>query len=114
MSKTKLEFIETIWPGHTTIISDANENVPYYLKPINNTIAIRVSNHKPIINLMLIFKKLMVSTSANLSNHPTPKTLDEIEKNFLDPDVGIYYFKNGNLKKPSAIIDLNSMEYVRE
>ena len=47
-------------------------------------------------------------------NHPTSKTLDEIEKNFSDPDVGIYYFKNGNLKKPSAIIDLNSMEYVRE
>ena len=114
LSKTKLEFIETIWPGHTTIISDANENVPYYLKPINNTVALRVSNHKPIINLMLIFKKLMVSTSANLSNHPTSKTLDEIEKNFSDPDVGIYYFKNGNLKKPSAIIDLNSMEYVRE
>ncbi|MBD63115.1 MAG: hypothetical protein CMD68_03435 [Gammaproteobacteria bacterium] len=114
LSKSKLEFIDKIWPGHTTVVSDANESILDYLKPINNTVALRVSNHKPIINLMSIFKKLMVSTSANLSNLSTPQTLKEIEENFSDPDVGIYYFKNGNSKKPSAIIDLNSMEYIRE
>ena len=84
------------------------------LKALDNTIAIRVSNHKPIINLLSIFNNLMVSTSANISNLPTPKKLEDIAEIFADPNVAFYYFENGKSKKPSSIIDLNSMEYIRE
>ena len=56
----------------------------------------------------------MVSTSANISNLPTPKKLEEIAEIFSDPDVAFYYFENGKSKKPSSIIDLNTMEYIRE
>ena len=56
----------------------------------------------------------MVSTSANISNLPTPKRPEDIAKTFDDPDVAFYYFNNGGLKKPSSIIDLNTMEYIRE
>ena len=56
----------------------------------------------------------MVSTSANISNLPTPVNQEEVMKIFTDPDVAIYCFENGGSLKPSAIIDLNTMNYIRE
>ena len=55
----------------------------------------------------------MVSTSANITIFPSKK-LEDIAEIFADPDVAFYYFENGKSKKPSSIIDLNSMEYIRE
>ena len=114
LSDKQNEFIKKHWPGHITIIFSSNDEVPNYLKPINNTVAMRVSSHIPIINLLSSFNNLMVSTSANISNLPTPKNLEDIAEIFSDPDVAFYYFENGKSKKPSSIIDLNTMEYIRE
>ena len=56
----------------------------------------------------------MVSTSANISNFPTLNSLDEVKKIFVDPDVAVYAHDNGDALKPSSIIDLKTMEYIRE
>ena len=114
LSEEKIKFLETVWPGHTTVIYNKNKLIPRHLNTLNNTIALRVSNHKPLISLLSIFNNLMVSTSANISNLPTPKRPEDIAKTFDDPDVAFYYFNNGGSKKPSSIIDLNTMEYIRE
>tara|TARA_B100001113_G_scaffold244988_1_gene201584 strand:- start:1156 stop:1713 length:558 start_codon:yes stop_codon:yes gene_type:complete len=114
LSVQQNKFVKKVWPGHTTIIFNSNDNVPCHLKAYDSTIAVRVSNHKPIVNLLSLFKNLMVSTSANISNLPTPKKLEDIAKIFPDPDVAFYYFENGESKKPSSIIDLNTMDYIRE
>ena len=92
----------------------ASDSLSLSIKSINNTIAIRVSNHLPIKNLLNIFNGLMVSTSANISNFPTPNSLDEVKKIFNDPDVAVYAHDNGDALKPSSIIDLKTMEYIRE
>jgi L-threonylcarbamoyladenylate synthase len=92
----------------------ANNLIPSTIKAIDNTIAIRVSNHLPITNLLNSFNGLMVSTSANISNLPTPNSIDDIKKIFNDSDVAVYAHDNGDASKPSSIIDLNSMEYIRE
>ena len=111
---SQIEFLESIWPGHVTVILQANNSLSQSLKATDNTIALRVSNHLPIINLLNLFNGLMVSTSANISNFPTSNSLDEVKKIFDDPDVAVYAHDNGDALKPSSIIDLNSMEYIRE
>jgi L-threonylcarbamoyladenylate synthase len=110
----QIEFLKSVWPGHVTVILQANNLIPSTLKAIDNTIAIRVSNHLPITNLLNSFNGLMVSTSANISNLPTPNSIDDIKKIFNDSDVAVYAHDNGDASKPSSIIDLNSMEYIRE
>ena len=40
--------------------------------------------------------------------------LAEVKKTFNDPDVAVYAHDNGDAHKPSAIIDLDTMEYIRE
>ena len=113
LSETHTKFLETIWPGHTTVIYEANQLLPSHLKASNNTIAMRVSDHKPIKDLLSKLENLMVSTSANISNSPPPKTAAEAVEIFLHPDVALYAFENGSAKKPSAIIDLKTMDYIR-
>ena len=56
----------------------------------------------------------MVSTSANISSQPTPITADEALEIFTDPDNALYDFENGSANKPSSIIDLKTMGYLRE
>ena len=106
--------MESVWPGHVTVILQANNLVSSAIKAIDNTIAIRVSNHLPITKLLNSFNGLMVSTSANISNLPTPNSIDAIKKIFNDSDVAVYAHDNGDASKPSSIVDLNSMEYIRE
>jgi len=107
-------FLNEIWPGHTTVIHHANKGIPSTLKALDNTIAVRVSNHLPLSNLLAIAKKPMVSTSANITKLPTPSMLVDVIKNFHDPDVAVYAHSNGPAKKPSAIVRLQNMEYIRE
>ena len=114
LEASKIEFLESIWPGHVTVIMQANESLALSTKADDNTIAIRVSNHLPITKLLNSFNGLMVSTSANISNLPTPNSIDDIKKIFNDSDVAVYAHDNGDASRPSSIVDLNSMEYIRE
>jgi L-threonylcarbamoyladenylate synthase len=111
---SQIEFLESIWPGHVTVILQANNSISSSIKALNSSIGIRVSNHLPIINLLNSFKNLMVSTSANISKFPTPNLLAEVKKTFNDSDVAVYAHDNGDALKPSSIIDLKTMKYIRE
>jgi len=114
LEASQIEFLESVWPGHVTVIMQANDSLSLSTKAMNDNVAIRVSNHLPIKNLLNTFNGLMVSTSANISNFPTPNSLDEVKKIFDDPDVAVYAHDNGDALKPSSIIDLKTMEYIRE
>ena len=111
---SQIDFINDVWPGHTTVIYESNYLLPRHLKSIDNSIAMRVSNHKPIKNLLSKFNSLMVSTSANISNVPTSTNPAEALEIFPESDVALYDFENGSANKPSAIIDLKTMDYIRE
>ena len=87
MEPSQIEFLESIWPGHITVILQANNSISLSIKAEDNSIGIRVSNHLPIVNLLNSFNNLMVSTSANISNFPTPSLLAEVKEIFKDSDV---------------------------
>ena len=114
LEASQIEFLGSVWPGHVTVIMQANDSLSLSIKAKDNSIAIRVSDHLPITNLLNSFNGLMVSTSANISNLPTPNSIDDIKKIFNDSDVAVYAHDNGDASKPSSIVDLNSMEYIRE
>jgi|TARA_B110000116_G_C16640224_1_gene492541 L-threonylcarbamoyladenylate synthase len=110
----QMKYLKSIWPGHITVILQANNAIPDSLKSLDNTIALRVSGHLPITNLLSSFNGLMVSTSANLTNSSTSDSIHEVTKIFNDSEVAVYAHNNGTASKPSAILDLNRMEYIRE
>ncbi|MAU72200.1 MAG: threonylcarbamoyl-AMP synthase [Pseudozobellia sp.] len=93
----------------TTIIYDSPKGVAKNLVASDDTLAIRVASDKFCQYLINKFKKPIVSTSANISGQPTPRTFDEISSVILK---GVDYVVNLQPEHknavPSAIIKLSN------
>jgi L-threonylcarbamoyladenylate synthase len=93
----------------TTIIYDKPLRVTENLIAPDNTLAIRMVKEAFCADLLKRFKKPIVSTSANISGNPTPKSFQEIEDYILK---GVDYVVNlertKNTSKPSSIIKLSN------
>jgi len=91
----------------TTIIYDDPIRVAENLIAEDNSLAIRVCKDKFCNTLVKKFRKPIVSTSANISGKPTPKTFQQISPEILK---GVDYVVNLPLSKktanPSVIIKL--------
>ncbi len=91
----------------TTLILDKPKNVAKNLIAEDDTLAIRIVNEPFCFKLMERLKKPLVSTSANISGKPSPKSFKEI-----DPEIikGVDYVVNLHhdkiCDKPSTIIKL--------
>ena len=68
----------------TTIIYNAPKNLADNLVAKDNTIAIRIVQDEFCQKLISEFGKPIVSTSANISGKPTPKSFKEIDTSILD------------------------------
>ncbi|MEQ6124273.1 L-threonylcarbamoyladenylate synthase [Pseudotenacibaculum sp. MALMAid0570] len=75
----------------TTIIYNQPKGLAKNTIAIDNTIAIRIPRHDFCRKLIDEFKKPIVSTSANISGEPTPKSFSEISKPILE---GVDYIVN--------------------
>lgn len=92
-----------------TIVYDDAQNLSENLTAKDNTIAIRIPDDDFCFQLLRKFNGAIVSTSANISNMPIPKSFKEISKEVLkgvDYVVNLHQEKNCN--KPSSIIKLSN------
>ena len=92
-----------------TIIYDDAQNLAENLIAEDNSIAIRIPDDEFCFQLLRRFGKAIVSTSANVSGHPTPKSFEEIAPHILK---GVDYVVNLHREKvcgkPSSIIKLSA------
>ncbi|WP_304132980.1 L-threonylcarbamoyladenylate synthase [Mesonia mobilis] len=92
----------------TTIIYDDPIRVAENLIAKDNTLAVRVTKDKFCNQLLRKFKRPIVSTSANISGKPTPKSFQQISPEILK---GVDYVVNlqpsNKSAKPSTIIKLS-------
>src|SRR6187431_80876 len=98
----------------TTLILDQPRNVAPNIIAPDNTLGIRIVKEPFCFKLMERMKKPLVSTSANISGQPTPKSFKEISPEIIK---GVDYVVNLPLEKmtgkPSAIIKLTSDSQVK-
>ena len=102
------------WPGPHTFLFTYNKNLPSHLMNETGKIAIRVSNHLPVKNLLKVYKGFMVSTSANFSGQSNINCPNKILETFANDDIAYYDETLGNQLKPSQIIDLETGIILRE
>ncbi|MCA9770569.1 L-threonylcarbamoyladenylate synthase [Candidatus Dependentiae bacterium] len=76
------KLIAHCWPGPVTLIVNARKDVPAYMKSNQNTIALRVPDHKQLCELLLCTGPLF-STSANKADQPVPDTIKEVDSEIL-------------------------------
>ena len=112
--KLDLNFINNVWPGPTTLLVEYNKKIPHHLTNDTGKIALRVSNHYPIVSLFNSFNGIIVSTSTNISGEKNIDNVDKLMQTFNQEDVGLYNDKLGSNIKPSRIIDLNTRTIIRD
>jgi L-threonylcarbamoyladenylate synthase len=98
----------------TTLILDKPRNVAKNLIAPDNTLGIRLVKEPFCFKLMERMKKPLVSTSANISGQPTPKSFKEISPEIIkgvDYVVNLQRDKIGG--KPSTIIKLTNDSQVK-
>jgi len=92
-----------------SIIYDDAQNLAKNLIAEDNSIAIRIPNDDFCFQLIRRFNGAIVSTSANISGMPTPKSFKEISQEVLK---GVDYVVNLHhekiCSKPSSIIKLSN------
>lgn len=92
-----------------TIIYPKAKNLAPNLIAKDGSIAIRIPNHSLCIDMLTLFKKPIVSTSANPSGEKTPQSFDEITPNILEQ---VDYVVNLQEKEatgiPSTLVKIES------
>ncbi|MCG9792427.1 L-threonylcarbamoyladenylate synthase [Flavobacterium algicola] len=98
----------------TTLILDNPRNVAANIIATDKTLGIRVVKEPFCFKLMERMKKPLVSTSANISGQPTPKSFKEINPVIIK---GVDYVVNLHKEKvsgkPSTIIKLGNDNQVK-
>ena len=93
----------------TTIIYDKPIRVAENLLAEDESLAIRVSKHNYSKSLIRKYKRPVVSTSANISGLPSPKSFQEIDPAILEGvDYVVNLERNQKNGPPSAIIKLKN------
>ncbi len=93
----------------TTIIYDNPKGIAKNLIAPDNTLAVRVASDKFCKYLINKFKKPIVSTSANISGRPTPRSFDKISEHILKGvDYVVNLHRNEKNGTPSSIIKLGN------
>ncbi len=115
-SKAKEELEKAIRP--TTIIYKNPMGIAANCIASDNTIAIRVTQNSFCKKLIQNFGKPIVSTSANVSGEPTPKSFSEIHTTILDSVDYIVNLQQEKVATASSrilrITDDNEVEIIRE
>ena len=98
----------------TTIIYDNPKKVAKNLIANDNTLAIRIASDQFCEYLIKKFKKPIVSTSANISDFPTPKSFKQISNDILKGvDYVVNLHRDKESKSPSSIIKLSNNGIVK-
>ena len=99
--------LEQSWPGPVTWLVPDNGTASQRVRGDNSSVALRVSAHKPVVDLCRSFGGPIVSTSANRSSRPTARWPWQLQTQLPAVD----YCLNGplgNAYRPSEIRDLVS------
>lgn len=107
VSKAVLELLSKT-TNPTTIIYENPIGLAKNVVATDDTVAIRVVQNEFCRELIHLFGKPIVSTSANISGNPTPKSFDEIEKSILDSvDYVVNLQRDEVNEKSSTILKVN-------
>jgi L-threonylcarbamoyladenylate synthase len=117
LTEQTIAFIKTV-EKPTTIIYNNPKNLAKNTIASDNTIAIRIPQDDFCLKLISEFGKPIVSTSANISGLPTPKSFTEISKAILQSvDYVVALQLNKKVVKSSTILKLttsNEIKIIRE
>jgi L-threonylcarbamoyladenylate synthase len=106
VDQSHLQIALDTWPGPVTWLFPRAGDVPDWLAGKHPAIALRVTAHEVCRQLCVEFGGAIVSTSANPTTKPAPKTAAEVAAYFPEGLAGIVAGDVGGRENPSEIRDL--------
>ena len=104
MNAYEFELARNFWPGPLTLVLRSKVRFPPLLEKAGK-IAVRISPHRVLNQILAICGGAMVSTSANFSGEPPPKSLDEVPKEIKEKcDIVVEGQCPGG--KPSTVVEV--------
>jgi L-threonylcarbamoyladenylate synthase len=101
------------WPGPVTWIMPADPEVPTWLRGQHRGLAVRVTAHPLAAALCEAAAMPLVSTSANLSQHPPARNALEVRLRCNNQVDCIVHGATGGLARPTQIRDAMSGSLLR-
>ncbi|MBF0159737.1 MAG: threonylcarbamoyl-AMP synthase [Magnetococcales bacterium] len=100
--------MDRFWPGPLTLVLPAHPALPHWIAGPDHTVAVRIPAAPVATALLAIWRKPLVSTSANRSGLPPARCADELRQQwpelYIVPDGGT--LGDGD-SLPSTLIDLH-------
>lgn len=112
------KLIDYCWPGPLTLIFNAKQEIPAFIKGLDGRIALRVPKHEGLLDILTDFDGLF-STSANLAGKKVPETVDQLDPTITALVSYIVLDKPSEISSsplPSTILDCtgDTIKVVRE
>ena len=101
---------EHFWPGPLTMVLPARVDYPIWVTHGARTLGVRVPDHQVARRLAKLSGGVIVSTSANKSGEPPPKTAQEAAEQIGEEVDLILDAGPAPLRQPSTVIDLSGDE----
>lgn len=105
-SRQQLRRLQSGWPGPVTWLVPAADGCPRWLTGDHSTLAVRVSDHPLVRSLCMKTGSALVSTSANVNNHPPARSVLEVQLRFTGRIDYLLPGPLGGLAQPTRILDL--------
>lgn len=105
--------IKRTWPGPVTWLLPARPATPWWITGGRDCVAVRVTAHPAAAALCRAAGQALVSTSANVSNHPPADSPLAVRAMFGDQVELILHGATGELAKPTEIRDARTGEIIR-
>ena len=104
--------IETLLHFHKkplTVVYPNVNSIPTFARAKDNSAAIRIIRDQYCSEIIKLLGNPIVSTSANISGQPHPKTFSDIDQNIINKAdfVSLYRRKEHVSSKPSVMINYN-------
>ena len=113
LTADQYQMLQAHWPGFTTFIVPASQQVPEWIKGDFESVALRVSAHPLVCELCEAFAGPLVSTSANLAGQAPAQSFEQVLTLFSPILDFVLPGDLGNASKPSSIIDISSGQVLR-
>ena len=102
------------WPGPNTWALPCRDDLPESLRGAHDTLAARVTAHPVAAALCRAFGAPLVSTSANLSGQPPPRSRALIDPRILQGVDAVVAGDTGGLERPTPIRDARTGDLLRD
>ncbi|MDR2801492.1 MAG: L-threonylcarbamoyladenylate synthase [Desulfovibrio sp.] len=106
-TETEARLMELFWPGPLSIVCRARAEFPPALSAGSGRVAARVSPHPAVRALCRESGLVLVATSANISENPSARRLEELDGRLIEGVAGVFYLPPDPAGgKPSTLVEV--------